>query len=266
MPPKARRVDAEVERLAAAHTANADAMAATRAALRAERQRLKRARKRDDVQDPHVSTGLWAVLMLLFYFSGYDTAAPAEYWQLHRRSQRLPPLPADALKEKVESFFLDVPPAELIELADPEGVPQYFRGRPVKDSEAFARRLPGLRRFARGRAASFLAKVRVRDWAQSANSAKGLAPRTALVVQQYNAQRAAIPSPQEPRALDHPATSSYSRLFARRWRRMLKGQVGKIRVQDCLSAGEARQGRFDRKRYFEKKAQRRSWKYFAQVR
>ena len=139
MPPAGGGVSAEVVHLAAAHAANADAMAANRAALRAERQRLKRARKRDEVQDPHVSPGLWAVLMLLFYFTGYDAAAPAEYWQLRRRSQLLSPLPADALNEKVEALFLDVPPAELIELADPEGEPQYFLGRPLKDSAAFAR-------------------------------------------------------------------------------------------------------------------------------
>ena len=240
MAPKARSLAAEVDQLAAMRAANADAMRATRAALRAERQRLQRVVKRDDGQDPHVSPGLWAVLMLLFFFSGYDTAAPAEYWQLHRRQRRLPPLPAEAMQEKVEAFFLDVPPADLIELADPEGVPQYFLGRPLKESESFARRLPGLQKFARGRAASFLAKLRVRDWVQRANTTKGLAPRTALLVEQYNAQRAAIPSPQAPLTLEHPATSSYSRLFAHRWRRMLKGKVGKVRVQDYMPQQEKR--------------------------
>ena len=226
--------------MTAAHAANAHALAATRAELRAERQRLTRARKRDDVVDPQVSPSLWAVLLLLFYFSGYDTAAPAEYWELQRRSLRLPPLPAETLKEKVESFFLHVPMAELLELADPAGVPQNILGRPLKDSEVFARRLPGLRRYARGRAASFLAKVRVRDWVQRANSTKGLAPRTALVVEEYNARRAVIPSPQMPLTLEHPATCSYSRLFVHRWRRMLKVKVGKIRVQDYMSMQEKR--------------------------
>ena len=240
MAPKGCGLAAEVENLAAAHAANTEAMRSTRGALRYERQRLSRAVKRDDAQDPHVTTGLWAVLMLLFFFTGYDSAAPAEYWQVHRRSRRLPPLPADVLKEKVDSFFLAVPPAELIELADPEGLPQYFLGRPLKDSETFARRLPGIRRFARGQAASFLAKLRVRDWVQRANTTKGLAPRTALLVDQYNAQRASIPSPEPPLTLEHPATSSYSRLFAHRWRRMLKGKVGKIRVQDYVSQQEKR--------------------------
>ena len=240
MPPKARGLAAEIERLTAAHAATANALAATRAELRAERLRLTRARKRDDVVDPQVSASLWAVLMLLFFFSGYDTAAPAEYWELQRRSLRLPPLPAETLKEKVEAFFLHVPTAELVELADPAGVPQNILGRPLKDSEVFARRLPGLRRYARGRAASFLAKVRVRDWVQRANSTKGLAPRTAVVVEEYNGQRAAIPSPQLPLTLEHPATCSYSRLFVHRWRRMLKVKVGKIRVQDYISMQDKR--------------------------
>ena len=240
MAPKAKSVAVEIERLAAERAANAEALKEARAALRYERQREQRQRKREDAQHPHITPGLWAVLMLLFYYSGYDSAAPAEYWELHRRKQRLPPLPAEALKEKVEAFFLDVPPADLIELADPEGTPQYFLGRPLQDSEAFARRLPGLRRFARGRAASFLAKLRVRAWVESANSTKGLAPRTALLVEQYNAHRAAIPTPLAPRQLEHPATDSYSRLFAHRWRRMLKGKVGKIRVQDYVSLQEKR--------------------------
>ena len=240
MPPKGHSLAADLERLAALRAANAAALQQARADLQRERQRLKRQRLAEDAANPHVSTGLWAVLMLLFYFTGYDTAAPAEYWQLHRQKHRLPPLPAEALKQKVEAFFLDIPPADLIELADPEGTPQYFLGRPLKESAAFARRLPSYRRFARGRAASFLAKLRVRDWVQSANSTKGIAPRTALVVAQYNAQRAAIPSPQPGRTLEHPAASSYSRLFAHRWRRMLKGKVGKIRVQDYVSQQDKR--------------------------
>ena len=54
MPPKARGLAAEIERLTAAHAANANALAATRAELRAERLRLRRARKRDDVVDLRV--------------------------------------------------------------------------------------------------------------------------------------------------------------------------------------------------------------------
>ena len=240
MPPKGNSPAAEIQRLAALRDSNADAMKKARTALRLQRQRLSRTRQREDAQEPHVATGLWAVLMLLFYFSGYDSAAAAEYWLLRRQKLRYPPLPAEVLKEKVEAFFLEVPPADLIELADPEGSPQHFLGRPLKDSEAFARRLPSLRRFARGRAASFLAALRVRDWVRRANSTKGLAPTTALLVEHYNAQRAAIPSGHAPRSLAHPATCTYSRLFAHRWRRMLKAKVGKIRVQDYVSLQEKR--------------------------
>ena len=59
---------------------------------------------------------------------------------MHRHAHRQPPLPAEALKEKMHSLFMDVPPADLIELADPDGVPAYFLGRPMNNSEAFARR------------------------------------------------------------------------------------------------------------------------------
>ena len=137
MPPQARADDGKVERLAALQAANAAAMATNKAALRLCRERKRRAEQRADAENPHLSPGLWAVLMLLFYFSGYDTAAPVEYWQLHRRAQRQPPLPAEALKEKMHSLFMEVPPADLIELADPDGVPAYFLGRPMNDSEAF---------------------------------------------------------------------------------------------------------------------------------
>ena len=235
MAPKARGEAAKLDRLEALQANNAAAMASNRAALHLQRMRKHRAAQRADAEDPHLSPGLWAGLMLLFYFSGYDTAAPVEYWQLHRRTHRQPPLPAEALKEKMHSLFMDVPPADLIELADPEGEPAYFLGRPLKNSDAFARRLPSLRRFARGRAAAFLAKIRVRDWVQEVNTTKGLAPRTALLVDRFNEHRQAIPSPAEAKYLEHPATSPYTRLFAHRWRRMLKGKVGKVKVLDHVS-------------------------------
>ena len=65
MAPKAKSVAVEIERLAAERAANAEALKEARAALRYERQREQRQRKREDAQHPHITTGLWAVLMLM---------------------------------------------------------------------------------------------------------------------------------------------------------------------------------------------------------
>ena len=91
-PPRSSGGAAAVQRLQGLQEQNAAARATNSKALRADRQRRRRAEKKADAEDPHLSPGLWAVLMLLFYFSGYDTAAPVEYWQLHRRALRQPPL------------------------------------------------------------------------------------------------------------------------------------------------------------------------------
>ena len=238
MLPQASSVAAEVECLADARAAIDEARAASRAALRYERRRLKRTLLRGDVEDSHLSPALWSVLLLLFYFAGYDSAAAVEHWQLYRRTRQYPTLPADAVKAKVEALCLDGPPADLIELAEPEAMPAYFFCRPLRDSEAFTGLLPSLRRLARGRAAAFLAKLRVRGWVDKANSTKGAPPRTALLAQRYSEQRQAIPCPEEPKHFQHPATRSYSRLFARRWRRALKGKAGKTRVQDEVAPQE----------------------------
>ena len=220
----------------------AERLRATRAkekAVREELRALEQRRRRETVRQgqgpPLPSPALSAVLLLLFYFTSYETAVPVEYWE----RQRLPKLPREVLAEKLDDLFLHTDPFDVMELADPQGAPRHFLAASDPTS-ARALRLSRTRRYARHRAAAFLTKVRLRSWVEKANAERGLAPTTSLLIDQYNKECRQLPEPLRPRALEDPATCCYARVFARRWRQLVGGKIGKLRVQDYISLEEKR--------------------------
>ena len=222
---------------------------ALRKELRAEMQRRRRELQRDGEVAPQPSLALSAILLLLFFFTGYETHLPVEYWERQRHKQHLPKLPREVLKDKIDDLFLATDPFDVLELADPHGSPVHFLGAADPNS-AQALRLSKTRRFARQRAAAFLTKMRLRSWVETANASRGLAPSTTLLIEHYNLERHKLPEGVRPAALEDPATSVYARVFARRWRQLIGGKVGKLRVQDYISLEDKRaKARFHKSKF-----------------
>ena len=234
-PGAAAPVGDAAERLRAT-TAKAEAL---RKELRALEQRRRRDLKRDGEGVPQPSLALSAILLLLFFFTGYETHLPVEYWERQRQKQRLSKLPREVLKDKIDDLFMETDPFDLLELADPNGSPRHFLSA-AHPNPARALRLSKTRRFARQRAAAFLTKMRLRSWVEKANASRGLAPATTLLIDHYNKERAELPEGLRPPALEDPATNAYARVFARRWRQLIGGKIGKLRVQDYISIEDKR--------------------------
>ena len=158
---------------------------ALRKELRALQQRSRRHLKRNGDGAPQPSLALSAILLLLFFFSGYETHLPVEYWERQRKKQHLKNVSSDLLHNKVDDLFMETDPFDLMELADPNGSPVHFLGAADPNS-ARALRLSKTRRFARHRAAAFLTKMRLRSWVERSNRLRGLAPTTTLLIDHYN--------------------------------------------------------------------------------
>ena len=193
--------------------------------LRALQQRSRRHLKRNGDGAPQPSLALSAILLLLFFFSGYETHLPVEYWERQRKKQHLKNVSSDLLHNKVDDLFMETDPFDLMELADPNGSPLQFLAA-TDPFSARALRLSKTRRFARHRAAAFLTKMRLRTWVERANGLRGLAPTTTLLIDQYNKECEQLADGLRPRALEDPATNAYARVFARRWRQLVGGKIG----------------------------------------
>ena len=213
---------------------------ARRTAIRREVYNLARRERRASTRNGQgplePSPALRAILLLLFFFTGYESELPAEYWEQQRERERLPKLPRAALREKVDDIFMRTDPFDLLELADPQASLGGFLGA----DDPAALRLNRSRRFARQRAASFLTKMRLRSWVATANASRGLAPMTTLLIGHYNKEAQRLPEGLRPRHLEEPATSSYSRVFAKRWRQLVGAKIGKLRVLDHIPLEEKR--------------------------
>ena len=163
-----------MDHLSQALRANVARQRALKGELHVLEQRKRRAAARHGPGVPEPSPSFRTILLLLFFFAGYESELPAQYWEQDRERKRLPKLPRAALREKVDDLFMRTDPFHLLELAEPH--PSVVADAPA------AQRLNRSRRFARQRAASFLVKMRLRSWVQTSNASRGLAPMTTLLV------------------------------------------------------------------------------------
>ena len=208
-----------------------------------EIKHLCRARRREaanhsaEVATP--SAFLHATLLLIFYLSGWNTDLAVIYWQKRREGEHRPPLPQEVLRTKFEDLFLQCDVNDLAELADPSGTPAFLLNHPGAQGVKAARLLKS-RQYCRAQAESFLRKMRLRQWVSQANSARGVAPSTTLLVERYNRDLVQFSGSEHLLQLRSPATDRYARLWAHRWRRFVHGRWSKLRVQDYIDLEEKR--------------------------
>ena len=188
------------------------------------RRRLKNARSRQLYHErlqtaTSVSSFLRTVLVLLYVFGGYRVELAQSYWAWQRKRKKLVPLEPSLTKRQIVDFFLEVPDEHLPSLLNPD----------VTDQKSAWRR-----------ACSWQNKVKLATWVRTCNVAKGLAPSSRMLINEYNRLRNDTPFLIKAEHHGDPATVSSTRVMVHRWRRAVQGKWKSIRILEYVSLEDKR--------------------------
>ena len=190
-------------------------LAETRAALKRERERVRR--------QEHKARAAWQlsrfvanVALILFALSQCSCDCPVAFLAQHGAKQGWPVKSDEDLASLVHDLFLAMEVSAYIELTDASN-----------SSEPSAMKV----------AVRFRACYAAYAWVKGLNKGKGVAPPSSLVGAKIEEMQSMYPSPFAYANLTLPWRSNY-RVVVHRWRRSFNSRYGSIRRRDVLSEEE----------------------------
>ena len=186
---------------------------------REARQRQRRDKRRADTIWK-LTPGQVHVLLIVYVLAGYKVEPAVLFLAMAGRKKHWPERSDEELKATLEDEFLQVDENYLASLADMSGPLDHVRMR---------------------KAISFLHELGVVEWVQRANLQQGVAPTTAMVLEQFQDRRSSYPANLQPHHVGS-VDEVRARVWARQWRVRWGGRHGHIRTRgDDMSAEEMRE-------------------------
>ena len=190
--------------------------------MKAERQKIRRSRQRDECSSKR-HTFLPTVMLLLYFFNNYSVDLSIDYWEHTRKRKKLGALPRQRCATIVEDLFLNCSEEHLVNLADPNTTPHPYALQTAKH---------------------FCAKRKLKEWVTDLNRKRGLAPSSRLVARRYNLLRQDVPfvfrhGKQGPELKD-PSIDVTARATLHRWRRDQGLRHGAVRILDYIPLEDMR--------------------------
>lgn len=194
--------------------ANRAALAENRRAMRSE----EKAEEQRRAKIWRVTPWLRNVILILYVLASHSKEPVLKYLATVARRRKWPPLSDEDVGRALDDLYLEISMEELMALAD-------------KDSPAD----PSAMR----EASRVYEEWRLAKWAERLNLQRGLAPTTAMVLEQYRDNREQVPEAARPRYCGVAAEAG-ARMWAWRWRQRWGGRYGGIPTRENVPLDERR--------------------------
>jgi hypothetical protein len=187
-----------------------------------EEQERHRKRKQNHDEDPtHASLYVRLCCLYLYVLAGYDARVGREWLFQSRQKREAPGFPIEVLDRVIVDWFLAWPVDTLDELVVP---------------------VTGVQKRAHGAAMMYFERYELGMWVANHNVARGLAPRTSAVADQYERIRDNTGSSL---GIDHGQRRSNlglakNKIFFTRWRKQFGVKLGRIPPSGFLTTAEKR--------------------------
>ena len=194
---------------------------AIRAALVENRRAMRIAEKAEEERRAkiwRITPWLRNVIMILYLLASYSKEPVFKYLATVARRRKWPPLKDEEVGRAVDDLFLEISMEELMALAD--------KDKPTDPS-------------AMREASRVYEEWRLAKWAERLNLERGLAPTTAMVLEQYRDNREQVPEAARPRYCGVAAEAG-ARMWAWRWRQRWGGRYGSIPTKENVPLGDRR--------------------------
>ena len=194
---------------------------AVRAALAENRRAVRLAEKAEEKRRAkiwRITPWLRNVVLILCLFASHAKEPVLKYMATVARRRKWPPLSDEEVGRAVDDLYLEVSMEELVALADKE-----------KPTDPSAMR----------EASRVYEEWRLAKWAERLNLERGLAPTTAMVLEQYRENREQAPEAARPRYCGVAAEVG-ARMWAWRWRQRWGGRHGSVPTKENVPLDERR--------------------------
>ena len=158
-------------------------------------------------------------VLIAYVHADYEFAPATKLLAARGRQLHWPVKSEEDLVRIVEDLFLEVDDVQLAALTDLED--------PLDAAAAHD-------------AVRYVAEWRLAEWTAQLNMKKGVAPSTDALLQQFEAQRLALPESMRPAARGTSAEAS-ARVWISAWRKRWGARYGRVKIRENVSVDDMRQ-------------------------